>query len=688
MTSAKLFGYFIIPLLVLLVSTPYVVTSLNAGTLCIKEERVALLNIKKDLKDPENCLSSWVGKDCCNWTGIECDNQTGHVLMLDLNLAQRDVSWLSALSSLQFLRMEFVNITSTSHELFRAVKMMPSLLELHLSDCNLRTLPPSLPFDNITSLSVLDLRWNPFNSSMPSWLFNMSNLTYIDLSSSSLRGPVPVLQRGNLCKLQHLDLSHNDLTGDITQFLETLSSCSNQSLELLYLSSNHLTGKLPHSVGQFNSLFDLDLSSNSLSGPIPASIGYLSNLRSLNLEGNMMNGKIPDSVGQLTWLGSLNLLQNNWEGTMTNIHFHNLTNLFDFSVSSKTNSFAFKVTQDWIPPFTQLFLLEIGDCQVGPTFPNWLRNLTFLNTVILKNAGISGEIPRWFYNMSSQISELDLSLNKISGYLPKILKFSNFALVSLAFNQLEGSIPLWSRVFTLNLRNNLLSGAVPANIGEEMSDLLFLDLSNNHLNGSIPLSMNRIQNLSYLDLSNNYLTGAIPLLWMSMQELSIIDLSNNSLSGGIPSSVCSLPFLFILELSNNNLSADLSSAFQNCTPLRTLSLGNNRFFGSMPKEITKNLPLLAELLLRGNTLRGSIPEELCRLPFLHILVLAENNLSGSIPTSVGYITGFWLVCGSLVLKRSWRHAYFNFVFDMRDKLLVLIAVKLARAKRRFGMERN
>ncbi|KAG4925119.1 hypothetical protein JHK87_050659 [Glycine soja] len=67
------------------VSTPCVVTSLNAAsTLCIKEERVTLLKFKKDLKDPHNCLSSWVGNDCCNWTGIECDNQTGHILKLDL----------------------------------------------------------------------------------------------------------------------------------------------------------------------------------------------------------------------------------------------------------------------------------------------------------------------------------------------------------------------------------------------------------------------------------------------------------------------------------------------------------------------------------------------------------------------------------------------------------------------------
>ncbi|KAG5022612.1 hypothetical protein JHK82_018523 [Glycine max] len=46
------------------------------------------LNAASNLKDPGNCLSSWVGKDCCNWKGIQCDNQTGHVLKLDLQEAQ------------------------------------------------------------------------------------------------------------------------------------------------------------------------------------------------------------------------------------------------------------------------------------------------------------------------------------------------------------------------------------------------------------------------------------------------------------------------------------------------------------------------------------------------------------------------------------------------------------------------
>jgi len=164
------------------------------------------------------------------------------------------------------------------------------------------------------------------------------------------------------------------------------------------------------------------------------------------------------------------------------------------------------VTNDWVPPFKNLYYVEIRSCHVGPTFPNWLRNQIQLSVIILVNAGISIDIPHWLHNMSSQIRILNLSHNKISGYLPKEMNFtfSNSPTVDFSFNQLKGSVPLWSGVTALYLRNNLLSGIVPTNIGEVVPHLKYLDLSNNYLNATIPISINKIQNLSYIDLSNNY----------------------------------------------------------------------------------------------------------------------------------------------------------------------------------------
>ncbi|KAL5161884.1 Receptor-like protein EIX2 [Glycine soja] len=538
MASPKLFGFFIIHLLVLFVSNPCVVMSLNSSTLCIKEERVALLKFKNYLKEPENRLSSWVGKDCCNG---------------------------------KYLSLNFVKVTSTADELFQTVIRMPSLLELYLMSCDLDTLPPSLPFKIITSpLSGLDLSGNPFKrSSIPSWLFNMSNLTYISLSLSSLRGPLPLFRRGNLCKLQNLDLSDNDLTGGVTQMLDTLSFCSNQS--------------------------------------------------------NMMNGKIPKSIGQLTQLNTLNLFQNNWDGTMTNIHFHNLTNLFSFSVSSKTNSFAFKATHDWIPPFKQLYYLKIHGCQVGPTFPNWLRNQTGLEYVILENAGISGEIPRWLYSMFSHIRELDLSHSKISGYLPKTLNFS---------------IPLWCTITALDLRNNSLSGTVPANIGEEMSNM---DTSGgfNPFSVSLTLGTPSEQSEEKLEESQGTARDVVVVVGRHVSPLRGVGPE----SGG----------------------RDPDGLF-----------GVGSHIGN-PQLCGNPLPTNCSSLSPGNVNQGRKHED----------GVNEDDdkterlcLYGSI--ALGYITGFWLVCGSLMLKRSWRYAYFKFVFDV----CVLISVNLAYAKRRPNNTQN
>lgn len=51
---------------------------------CLEADREALIDFKIGLDDPENRLSSWKGRNCCQWRGISCDNRTGAVIAVDL----------------------------------------------------------------------------------------------------------------------------------------------------------------------------------------------------------------------------------------------------------------------------------------------------------------------------------------------------------------------------------------------------------------------------------------------------------------------------------------------------------------------------------------------------------------------------------------------------------------------------
>ncbi|PNX94948.1 LRR receptor-like kinase resistance protein, partial [Trifolium pratense] len=498
-----------------------------------------------------------------------------------------DFSWFFALSSLQYLSLANLIFTTSPHELFRAMNKMSSLIVLDLSYCRLTSLPSSSPFLNVTSLSVLDLSENRFNSSLPSWLFNMSSLTKLDLSSSSLRGFLPsMLGRWKLCKLQDLLLSYSDITDDIADMLEAMS-CSNQSLKILDLGYNELTGKLPNSLRQFTSLIDLDLRGNSVnshtgvSGPIPTSIGNLSNLLSLNLKGNKMNGTIPESIGQLTNLYSLNLLENYWEGSIPKE----------------------------LCCLPSLHLLDLAENNLSGTIPTCLGDLDGF------------KLPQ------SEFTNSDYYLFEIEGYV-RYTKHTELVINGRIVEYLK-----------------------------QMQVHSVIDLSKNNLSGEIPVNITQLIHLGALNLSWNHLTGNIPNNIGLLKDLENLDLSHNNLSGPIPTSMASMTFLSHLNLSHNNLSGQIPRGNQFGT------FNEPSIYEGNPGLCGEPLPTNCSSLLhrkREHEDDGDGDDE----------KIERLKLYASI--AAGYITGFWIVCGSLMLKMSWRHAYFNFLYNMRDKLLVFM----------------
>ncbi|VVA29846.1 Hypothetical predicted protein [Prunus dulcis] len=186
-----------------------------------------------------------------------------------LEMHSKNLNWLSHLSSLKYLNLNGVNLSGTGvTNWLHHVNMLPSLLELHLLDCFIESLPLSVQKINFTSLSVLDMSYNYFNtSSFPSWLFNLTSLRklvlnensfgglfpdklaslksleYLDLTELGLKGRIPRVI-GNMCKLKFLSLSRNDFYGEkIEEFLRSLSNYPNHTIALESLDLSSYAGR-------------------------------------------------------------------------------------------------------------------------------------------------------------------------------------------------------------------------------------------------------------------------------------------------------------------------------------------------------------------------------------------------------------------------------------------------------------
>ncbi|CAN1278012.1 Receptor-like protein EIX2 [Linum perenne] len=629
---------------------------------CTNSDQRSLLDFKNGLIDADDRLSSWRGgSNCCEWWGVTCDSSTGAVISLQLHnsslggeirpsllqleslqhldlslddfndvpfpsflgsfrsleylnlstagfsgiippalgnistlqfldlsssqlsgLTAANLDWMKGMVSLKHLSMSGVDLSIAGSNLFRTLNMLPGLTEVHLSSCGLTgSSSLALARVNFTSLSVLDLSFNDFSARFPSWLANLTRLSHLDLSSSGLFGRIPL----GLSELPEL--------------------------QKLRLSSNRLVGKLPDWLGKLEALAELSLDNNLLQGPIPDSLGNLQNLTNLGISYNQLNGTLPDTFGKLSQLSFLDVSSNHLTGSISESHFATLAKLKILLLAS--NSLVFDVGSSWLPRF-QARNLDLGSCQLGPSFPTWLRTQREVMYLDFSNASISDTIPTWFWDISSNLSLLNVSFNQLTGQLPNKLKIAPFADVDFSSNLFEGPMPLPSHgIELLDLSKNKFSGPIPEIMFQTMPDVIFLSLSGNRLSGDIPSSIG------------------------DSLSLQVIDLSNNSLSGNIPSTIGNCSFLKALDLSNNMLTGPLPSSFQNLTSLETMDLGNNLLSGNILAflgDVTL-FEHLRILRLRSNAFSGHIPPTISNLTSLQVLDLAENNLTGNIPSSLG-----------------------------------------------------
>lgn len=155
------------------------------------------------------------------------------------------------------------------------------------------------------------LNWDK-NASICSWhgvkcSADQSQVFELRVPAAGLIGAIPPNTLGKLDSLQVLSLRSNRLTGSLPSDVALLPS-----LRSIHLQHNELSGGLPSSFSP--SLSVIDFSYNSFTGKVPASLQNLTQLTVLNLQDNSFSGSIPDL--KLHSLKLLNLSNNELKGSI------------------------------------------------------------------------------------------------------------------------------------------------------------------------------------------------------------------------------------------------------------------------------------------------------------------------------------------------------------------------------------
>ncbi|MED6143869.1 hypothetical protein PIB30_009945 [Stylosanthes scabra] len=551
---------------------------------------------------------------------------------------------LGNLSSLVTLEAEsnlFTGIVSEKH--FANLTNLKALLVESpniIFDFDLHWIPPF-------QLEVVCL--GPIGPKLPQWLYTQTSLKSFGFLNSKISFEAGDKFWSFVSKIEILLLAYNSIDGDLSNVLLNSS--------LVELSSNNLKGGLPrlssnvkifmvnnnslsgsmvpllcHNMDRRSNLEYLDMSSNNLSGGLTDCWTNWKSLLHINLGNNDLSGKIPPSMGLLENLKSLHLHENNLSG--------------DIPLSLKNCH--------------SLLILNVRENRLSGSIPNWLPHKA--KVLQLRSNQFTGNIPPQICQMPS-LTILDLADNRISGHIPSCINNITAMIVHIrSFYAIGYTFSVYGTSYIIKENLMLL---IKGQGSEYVSDLYLIrivDLSSNDLFGTIPPQMFSLTELQSLNLSHNQLTGKIPKEIGNMRQLESLDLSRNQLLGEIPESLSNLSFLSYLNLSFNNLTGKIPSGTQ-LQGFGALSyIGNPDLCG----------PPLTKSCTHDGIFGGTRPldadddddddDEFWTFFYMGI--------------GVGFATCFWGVCAAIFFNRKWRHAYFRFLYDLRDQLYVMVVTKM------------
>ncbi|KAJ4718550.1 Leucine-rich receptor-like kinase family protein [Melia azedarach] len=230
---------------------------------------------------------------------------------------------------------------------------------------------------------------------------------------------------------------------------------------------------------------------------------------------------------------------------------------------------------DWAQVVTKLPSLKSLDltaCNLPPFIPSSLLHFNYSSSFetiyIFNNSLTSSSIYPWLFNISTNLTHLDLTSNLLQGSIPDAFgQMVSLCRLYLSLNEFEDGIPKFfgnmCRIDISDFSSNKLKRQFSEYIqnlscGCTKNSLGTLRLNNNQITGSMP-DLSIFSPLRALHLSQNRLNGTITNSVGQLFNLHSLSLGDNSLEGVISEALFStLSYLMYLQLGGNSLTLNFS----------------------------------------------------------------------------------------------------------------------------------
>lgn len=315
---------------------------------------------------------------------------------------------------------------------------------------------------------------------------NGDSIAMINLPANNLTGSIPE-SLGSLSGLRTLILTGNTFSGTLPDTLANL-----KNLDYFELFNGGLSGQIPDVFASWSSITYIALSDNQLIGAVPPSLASLSSLQTLFLTGNQLE-MLPD-------------FSNHFDGLKVDnnkLQFGSLEYNIDVDSITYQNQAALTADTSLLAQVGSTIALNAyatGD----NNFYTWFKDSVQvdqganLDTLLISNVGFADAGSYYCLVSNSLVTNLTLTTGTYQLEVSSLVADS-LALLALYENTDSAN---WIIKWDLSQPIDNWFGVVVTN-----NAVVQLDLSGNGLSGNVPSDLLNMSSLHSLELSNNSITG-------------------------------------------------------------------------------------------------------------------------------------------------------------------------------------